>query len=126
MAVIDLTEENFRETYKDNDLVVIDFWAVWCGPCHAFAPVFESVAEEFADVIFGRVNVDEQADIARHFTVRSIPTIMIIREGIEVHFANGGLGEEDLRTLIHQAQALNMEKVRKNLEQEERDNAQES
>ena len=77
MAAIDLTHDNFRTTIDDNDIVIVDFWATWCGPCKQFAPVFEAASEKHPDVVFGKVNTEEQQDLAAEFAIRSIPTLMI-------------------------------------------------
>ena len=119
MAVVDLTNENFREIYSGNDIVIIDFWAVWCGPCRAFAPVFEEVSGEFPAIIFGKVETEAEADLTSHFSVRSIPTVMAIREQLEVFYQPGALSGSDLRALVTNIQSLDMEDVRKKIDEEE-------
>ena len=119
MALIDLTDKNFKETYENNDIVVIDFWATWCGPCKAFAPIFEAAAEKHSDVVFGKVNTEEQQALAAHFSVRSIPTIMVIREQIEVFYQPGMLNEESLDELVTKVKELDMEDVKKQIAEED-------
>ena len=119
MATLDLTDENFRNVYRENDIVLVDFWAQWCGPCHAFAPIYEEVSEEFPEVVFGKVNTEIATDIAAHFGIRSIPTIMAIREQLEVFFRPGALSTNDLRQLVHQVKALDMDEVRRKVAEEE-------
>ena len=119
MALMDLTDKNFKETYENNDIVIIDFWASWCGPCKAFAPIFEAAAEKHSDVVFGKVNTEEQQALAAHFSVRSIPTIMVIREQIEVFYQPGMLNEESLDELVTKVKELDMEEVKKQIAEED-------
>lgn len=122
MATIELNDDNFRKIYQENDIVIIDFWAIWCGPCHAFAETYEEVSEEFPDIIFGKVNTEEEMKLAQHFSVRSIPTLMIIREQLEVFYRPGGMSSGDLREVIRHVQSLDMDDVRKKIEEEEASN----
>ncbi len=112
MSVINLTEANFNETTENNPILVIDFWAPWCGPCVQFAPTFEEVANEYPDIAFGKVNTEEEQGIAGYFNIQSIPTVMIIREGVIVFSQPGMLPKEALKDVIEQVQALNMDDVR--------------
>ena len=80
MATIELNKDNFEKTVTDNPMVIIDFWAPWCGPCKGFAPVYEKASDAHPDVVFAKVNTDEQQELAGHFAIRSIPTIMVFRE----------------------------------------------
>ena len=111
MSVIELGDHNFREVYQNNEIIIVDFWAPWCGPCLSFAPTFEKVAEKHADVVFGKVNTEFEQKLAQHFSVRSIPTIMVIREGVEVFYNPGTLTEADLEELVARVKALDMAKV---------------
>lgn len=84
MSTLEITKENFQSTYEKNDIVILDFWADWCGPCKSFAPVYEKVSAQFPKIIFGKIDTEKQPELAAHFEIRSIPTIMVIREGIEL------------------------------------------
>ena len=113
MAVVDLTTDQFDSTVTDHDIVVVDFWAPWCGPCRGFAPVFEQVAGENADVTFAKVNTDEEPDLAGHFGIRSIPTLMIFREQVIVFQQAGALPKGALDDLLAQVRGLDMTEVRR-------------
>ena len=89
MATVELTKENFQDTVTRNNMVIIDFWAAWCGPCRGFAPVFEAASEKHTDVVFGKVNADEQQELAGAFSIRSIPYVMLLRENV-ILFAQAG------------------------------------
>ncbi len=111
MPVIDLNEENFEPTILGNDFVVIDFWAPWCGPCRGFAPVFEAAAEKHPDIVFAKVNTEEQQGIAGHFQIRSIPTLMIFREKVIIYAQPGALPAGGFDDLITRAREVDMAKV---------------
>ena len=113
MSVADLTAENFDSTITDNDIVVIDFWAPWCGPCRGFAPVFEQVAQETPDATFVKVNTDEEQALAGHFGIRSIPTLMIFREQVIVFQQAGALPKGALVDLLGQVRDLDMTEVKR-------------
>ena len=112
MATIDITKENFESTIKDNDTVLIDFWASWCGPCKQFAPVFESISETHPGVVFAKINTEEQQELAGHFQIRSIPTLMIFRQQIIVFSQPGALPPAGLESVIEKVAALDMDDVR--------------
>ncbi|MDT8388787.1 MAG: thioredoxin [Thiogranum sp.] len=112
MATIELTDKNFRETIENNDIVLVDFWASWCGPCQTFAPIFEKASEEHPDLAFAKVNTEEQMELAAQFQVRSIPMLAIFRDQILIFSQPGALPASALNQLIEQAQALDMDKVR--------------
>jgi thioredoxin 1 len=120
MSTKELTKDNFRQTYESNNLVVIDFWAEWCGPCKNFEPVYERVSEKFPDVVFGKIDVESEKEISEHFSVMSIPTLMIIREGLELYCEPGAMSEAQLSTLIEKAKAMDMEEVKKKIAEEEK------
>lgn len=100
--------------------VLVDFWASWCGPCMSFLPVYEKVSEDHPDVVFGKVDTEEEQELAAHFSIRSIPTLMVIREGYEIFFQPGALYEEQLRELVEKVKALDMEDVKKLLDAEDK------
>ncbi|MDX1594159.1 MAG: thioredoxin [Gammaproteobacteria bacterium] len=112
MAVVELTDTSFEETVSGNDLVLIDFWAPWCGPCRSFAPIYEKVAERHPDVVFAKVNTEEQQALAAHFQIRSIPTIMVVRQKVILMSQAGVLPESALEEVIAKAQELDMDAVR--------------
>jgi thioredoxin len=111
VATIELTQENFEKTVNDNPMVIIDFWAPWCGPCRGFAPVYEKASETHSDVVFAKVNTDEQQAIASSFGIRSIPTLIVFREKVILFQQAGALPGSALEQVITQAKALDMAKV---------------
>lgn len=119
MATVNLTQENFNQVVEDNDIVIIDCWAEWCGPCKSYGPVYEKVSELYPDIVFGKVNTEEQQELAGYFQVRSIPTTIIMRDKIGVFQQAGALPEEGLKDIIKQVQELDMEKVHKEVAQQQ-------
>jgi len=115
MAVVELTSENFEATVRDNDVVLVDFWASWCGPCQMFAPIYEAAAEKFPNVVFGKVNTEEQQELAAHFAIRSIPTLMLFRDKVVLFQQAGVLPESTLEDVVKKAQELDMEEVHKQI-----------
>jgi thioredoxin 1 len=112
MATVEITEPMFGETIENNALVILDFWAEWCGPCRAYGPVYERVSEEFPDVVFGKIDTEDQQGLAGMFGIRSIPTTVAFKEGIGVFMQPGALPEDALRDLIGKLQELDMDEVR--------------
>lgn len=119
MAITTLTEENFDATVTGNDIVIIDFWAPWCGPCKSFGPIFEKTSEQFPDIVFAKVNTEEQQGLAGHFQIRSIPTTMVLKEQILVFNQAGVLPEEALVDILGQVQALDMDEVRAKIKEQQ-------
>ena len=118
MATVDLTRDNFEKTVSDNPIVIVDFWAPWCGPCRGFAPVFEKASETHPDVVFAKVNSDEQQELAGAFNIRSIPTLMVFREKVIVFQQAGALPGSALEQVLTQAKALDMAKVHQEVAQQ--------
>jgi thioredoxin 1 len=116
MAVVELTKENFEQVITSNATVIVDYWAPWCGPCRGFAPVFEKVAEAHPDVVFAKVNTEEEQEIAGHFQIRSIPTLMVFRDQIIVFSQPGALPQGAFEQVVAKAKALDMDEVRKQME----------
>lgn len=112
MATIEVTSENHDTLIADNDIVVLDFWASWCGPCKRFAPIFEAASETHGDVAFGKINTEAEQQLAGRYGIRSIPTTVFYREGVPIHMQPGLLPPEGLEDLITQVRALDMDVVR--------------
>ena len=119
MAVVELTKDNFEQVVTGNSTVVVDYWAPWCGPCRGFAPVFEKVSESHPDVVFAKVNTDEEQEIAAHFQIRSIPTLMVFRDQIIVFSQPGALPQGAFEQVVSKAKGLDMDEVRKQISQQE-------
>ena len=121
MATIELASKSFKETIEKNDFVIVDFWAPWCGPCQGFMPVYEELSEKYPDVVFAKVNTEDEQDLAAGFQIRSIPTLMMFREQVILYSEAGALQKNQLEDLIEKAQGLDMAEVHKQMEEENKE-----
>ena len=119
MATIALTKDNFNETVTTNDTVIIDFWASWCGPCKSFAPTFDTASENHIDIVFAKVDTEEQQELAHACNIRSIPTLMIFREKVLLYSQAGALSPSQLEDIIDKTRELDMDQVRADIEKQE-------
>ncbi|WP_333776377.1 thioredoxin [Streptomyces sp. IBSBF 3136] len=118
-STMELTKDNFDQTVTDNEFVLIDFWASWCGPCRQFAPVYEKAAEDNPDLVFAKVDTEAQPELAEAFGIQSIPTLMIVRDQVAIFAQPGALPEAALADVIGQARKLDMDEVRKSIAAQE-------
>ncbi|MDE3139828.1 MAG: thioredoxin [Acidobacteriota bacterium] len=118
MATVQITGENFEEVVTNNDLVLVDFWAAWCGPCRSFAPTYEKVSEQYPDAVFAKVDTEAEQGLAASFNIMSIPTLMIIREQVVIFSQAGALPESALVDLVQKAAALDMAEVHRQIAEE--------
>jgi thioredoxin 1 len=119
MATVELTQENFEGVVTGNDIVIVDFWAPWCGPCRSFAPVYEQASEKYPDVVFAKVNTEVEQEIAGHFQIRSIPTLMVFREKVILYSEAGALPAPAFDQLVEQVKAIDMAEVHKQIAEEQ-------
>ena len=119
MATVEITKDTFEDTITNNDIVMIDFWAPWCGPCKSFAPIYEAVSEKHDDVVFAKVNTEDEQELAASFQIRSIPTLMIMREKIVIFSQAGMLPENALQEIIGKTKELDMDVVRSDIEKQQ-------
>ena len=121
MAVVELDKQNFESAIKDNPFVIVDFWAPWCGPCRSFAPIYDKVSADFDDIVFAKVNTEDEQEIAANFQIRSIPTLMIFRDQIIIFSQPGALPESHFRDLLGKAKALDMAEVKRQIAEQQAD-----
>ena len=119
MATVELNQSNFEDVVTRNEMVIVDFWASWCGPCKSFAPVFETASEQHQDIVFGKVNADDEQELAAAFSIRSIPYLMMLREKVVLFAQAGALPAEGLESVIRQARALDMAEVHKEIAEQQ-------
>jgi thioredoxin 1 len=119
MAIVELTKENFEQVVTGNSTVIVDYWAPWCGPCRGFAPVFEKVSEQHPDVVFAKVNTEDEPEIASHFQIRSIPTLMVFRDQVIVFSQPGALPQGAFEQVVQKAKELDMNEVRKQIDSQQ-------
>jgi thioredoxin 1 len=119
VATVELNKGNFEEIVTQNKMVIIDFWASWCGPCRSFAPVFEAASEQHQDIVFGKVNADDEQELAAAFSIRSIPYVMLLREKVVLFAQAGALPAEGLESVIRQARVLDMAQVHKEVAEQQ-------
>jgi thioredoxin 1 len=118
MATVELNAANFSDTITNNDFVIVDFWAPWCGPCRSFAPIYEELSAQHPDIVFAKVNTEEEHELAGHFQIRSIPTLMLFREQVILYSEAGALPKQAMLQLITDAKAVDMEEVHKSLQEQ--------
>jgi len=123
VATIDLTSQTFEETIEKNDIVIVDFWAEWCGPCKSFSPIYEEVSGKYDDIVFGKIDTETEQELAAHFQIRSIPTLMIFREQVVLFSQPGMLNAQQLEEVIGKVKEIDMAKVHEEIAAQEKENS---
>ena len=121
MATVELTSDNFEEVITKNEVVVVDFWATWCAPCRTFAPIFEKASEKYPNIVFGKVDTEAQTELAGRFEIRSIPTLLLVREQVILYSKPGAVPAQSLESLLDRMLAVDMTKVREEIAAAEAD-----
>ncbi len=117
MPVTELTTQNFEKTVLENKLVFVDFWASWCAPCTAFAQVYEKLSDEYKDILFTKVNIENETELSDVFSIQSIPHLMVFKEGIVIYSESGSMPQSTLKELIEQAKEVDVSKVREEIDE---------
>lgn len=120
MATIEITSQNFEETIEKNDIVIVDFWAEWCGPCKSFSPIYEEVSSKYEDIVFGKIDTEAEQELGGHFQIRSIPTLMIFREQVVLFSQPGMMNANQLEEVIGKVQEIDMKKVHEEIASQEK------
>jgi len=115
VATVDITAETFEKTIEKSDIVIVDFWAEWCGPCKSFSPIYEEVSEKYEDIVFGKIDTETEQELAGHFQIRSIPTLMIFREQVVLFSQPGMLNAQQLEEVIGKVKEIDMKKVHEDI-----------
>ena len=121
MATVDITADSFEETIEKNNIVIVDFWAEWCGPCKSFSPIYDAVSEKHEDIVFGKIDTEAEQELAGHFQIRSIPTLMVFREQVVLFSQPGMLNAEQLEDVITKVKSVDMAEVHAEVAKQEQD-----